>query len=278
MAFIESLFIYPFKSARAIEVASVLVQSTGLQWDRHWMAVDGAGKFLSQRTHPLLARIVPQLEDDTLLLEAPRVAPLRLLLQPAGAFADVRVWDDDCTGLDQGDPAARWLSEVIGCSARIVRVVEAPNRLADAKYAGPYPVQLAFPDGFPVLVCNRSSLESLNRRMPQPVPMERFRPNVVVSGLAEFAEDHIASLQAGDVTLRLVKPSTRCIITSTDQRTGERSTNPLPVLRTFRFDGKLKGVKFGENAVVARGAGTRLERGMECVPTLDMAVNPAAPA
>jgi uncharacterized protein YcbX len=103
--------------------------------------------------------------------------------------------------------------------------------------------------------------------MPEPVPMERFRPNVVLGGLPEFAEDNIDTLQIGDATLRLVKPCTRCIITSTDQRTGERTTNPLPVLRAFRFNRKLLGVTFGENAVVAAGAGSRLAVGVDCLVT-----------
>jgi uncharacterized protein YcbX len=99
--------------------------------------------------------------------------------------------------------------------------------------------------------------------------MERFRPNVVLHGLPPFAEDRIASLRVGDVTLTLVKPCTRCVITSTDQRTGERSSNPLPVLREFRFNSTLLGVTFGENAVLTAGVGTRIQRGAECVVTYD---------
>jgi uncharacterized protein YcbX len=99
--------------------------------------------------------------------------------------------------------------------------------------------------------------------------MGRFRPNIVLNGLEPFAEDRIASVQIGGVTLKLVKPCTRCVITSTDQRTGERSTNPLPYLRQFRFDRDLLGVTFGENAVVAAGVGASIERGAECVVTFE---------
>jgi uncharacterized protein YcbX len=141
--------------------------------------------------------------------------------------------------------------------------------MANPQFAGPLPAPVAFSDGFPVLVCNRASLDELNTRMPEPIPMERFRPNVVLQGLPPFAEDHIASLQIGPVTLSLVKPCTRCVITSTDQRTGERSTNPLPVLRKFRFDRSLLGVTFGENAIVTAGIGGSIERGAECVVTYD---------
>jgi len=101
--------------------------------------------------------------------------------------------------------------------------------------------------------------------MPEPIPMERFRPNIVLTGLSAFAEDRIETLQVGGITLHLVKPCTRCIITSTDQRTGERATNPLPVLRTFRFDRALLAVAFGENAVARGGVGLSIERGAECI-------------
>ncbi|MGH8309529.1 MAG: MOSC domain-containing protein, partial [Steroidobacteraceae bacterium] len=117
---------------------------------------------------------------------------------------------------------------------------------------------------YPLLVCNRASLTELNARMPEPIPMNRFRPNFVLDGLEPFAEDTIDSIAIGEVVLRLVKPCTRCVTTATDQRTGERSTNPLPVLRKFRFDRKLLGVTFGENAVVERGAGASIRLGAEC--------------
>ena len=102
----------------------------------------------------------------------------------------------------------------------------------------PTPAPVSFSDGFPILVVNLASLAELNSRMPQAVPLERFRPNIALEGLEPFAEDRIAALEFGPITLRLVKPCARCVITSTDQRTGELSTNPLPVLRQFRFDRK----------------------------------------
>jgi len=278
MAVISGLFIYPLKSARGIALDESRITMSGLKWDRHWMAVDSAGRFLSQRTHPLLARVVPELTDDALVLHAPDQSPLRLPLEsdPSGSHVQtsVQVWDDSCTGFDQGEPAAQWISQALGVPARLMRAAPELDRLADAKYAGPYPVPIAFPDAFPLLVCNRASLDGLNRLMPEVIPMERFRPNIVLDGLPEFAEDGIDTLQAGEVTLRLVKPCTRCIITSTDQHTGERSTNPLPVLRTFRFSRELLGVTFGENAVVISGVDALLKVGILCVPTFE----PTSPA
>jgi hypothetical protein len=177
----------------------------------------------------------------------------------------VKVWSDYCAGLDQGNEAAEWISMAVGDVLRLVRQAPLLDRLADPKFAGAEPVPVSFTDGYPVLVCNQASLLDLNARMPEPIPMERFRPNIVLTGLSAFEEDRIDTIKIGDITLHLVKPCMRCIITSTDQRTGERSTNPLPVLRTFRFSRELLGVAFGENAVARTGVGLSIERGAECV-------------
>jgi uncharacterized protein len=269
MATVVDLFVYPLKSARGIRKSRVRVASTGFEWDRHWMLVKTTGTFISQRTHPQLARIVPAITEDALTLTAPEMPPLRVPLAPAGDDTSVRVWDDVCTALDQGKTAGEWVSHAVGDTVRLVRVAASMARVANPKYAGTTPAPVAFPDGFPILVCNQASLADLNGRMPEAIPMERFRPNLVLDGLAPFAEDRIGSLRIGKVTLRLVKPCTRCIIPSTDQRTGERSTDPAPVLRKFRFDRALRGVTFGENAVVASGVGAELEEGTECQVTFD---------
>ena len=266
---IQELNIYPLKSARGIPKTRVRLAATGFEWDRHWMVIREDGTFLTQRTHPLLTRIVTELTSDGLLLAAGGFEPLLLPFAPRGAGRQVRIWKDDCQGLDQGDAAAGWVSGVLGEPVRIVRTPAAPDRRASPEYAGPNPSPIAFPDGYPILVCNRASLDDLNGRLPEALPMERFRPSVVVDGLPPFAEDRIASLAIGPVVLTLVKPCTRCIIPSTDQRTGIRGLDPLPVLRTFRFDRKLLGVTFGENAVITRGVGELLECGAPCQVTYD---------
>ena len=153
--------------------------------------------------------------------------------------------------------AAQWLSEALGEALRLVRVPPDPERMANPAFAGAAPAPMGFADGFPLLVCNEASLEDLNSRMPEPIPMERFRPNIVLEGLRQWAEDRIETLMIGELTLRLVKPCTRCTIPSVDQRTGMPATDPGPVLRKFRFDKALRGVTFGENAVIASGARMR---------------------
>jgi uncharacterized protein len=266
---VTGLFVYPVKSARGIARSRVQIAATGFEWDRHWMIVDGKGRFITQRTHPKLARIVPEITQSSISLSAPGLSVLRVPLEPAGTEVPVQVFDYHCMALDQGKEPQDWVSQAIGEPVRLVRVAPSMPRVASAQYAGPTPAPLAFADGYPVLVCNEASLADLNERLPEPIPMERFRPNLVLQGLPPFAEDRIASLHIGNINLRLVKPCTRCIIPSTDQHTGERSTDPTPALRKFRFDRTLRGVTFGENATVDFGVGGYIERGTECEVTYE---------
>jgi len=273
---VAGLYVYPLKSARGIGCSRVRVSATGFEWDRQWMLVNAAGVFLSQRTHPQLARVVPQLDGGGLVLEAPGLPALRLPRSCAGERLAVRVHQDRCTGLDEGAAAAEWASQVAGEPVRLVRVPPGTERCANPAFAGSASAAMGFADGYPVLVCNQASLEDLNRRSPAGIPMERFRPNLVLEGLPAWAEDRIDTLAFEAVTLRLVKPCTRCTIPSIDQRTGQLATDPAPVLRQFRFDRALRGVTFGENAVIVAGTAHEIEHGATCRVDFDPA-RPAAP-
>jgi uncharacterized protein YcbX len=274
-ATVTALFVYPVKSMRAVACESVRTVATGLEWDRQWMLIDARGTFLSQRTHPKLACCVPQITPHALVLSTPGLPPLTVPLE-GGEGTDgrervaVRVHRDACVGIDEGRSAAEWVSEALGEPLRLVRVPKQPARVANREFAGAVPAPMGFADGFPLLVCNEASLDDLNRRLPEPIPMERFRPNIVLAGLAPWAEDHIDTITLGTLTLHLVKPCTRCTIPSIDQRTGMAASDPAPVLRTFRFDKKLRGVTFGENAVIASGTGSAIERGAACRVTFGM--------
>jgi uncharacterized protein YcbX len=266
---VRDLFVYPLKSGRGIPKTHVTLAATGFEWDRHWMAASPSGVFMSQRTEPRLALIQPEIGTDALTLRAPEMAPLGVPLQPKGEAKPAEVWKNAISALDQGDEAAAWMSQVIGKEARLLRISPVLDRHAHPQYAGTTRAPVSFADGFPILVANLASLTHLNSRMPQQIGMERFRPNIVLEGLEPFAEDRIGALHIGNITLRLVKPCTRCVITSTDQRTGELSTNPLPVLRQFRFDKALMGVTFAENAVIESGVGEGLVRGTGCTVAWD---------
>ena len=266
---VSGLYVYPVKSTRGTARARAVLTPLGLEWDRQWMIVNARGVFLSQRTHPQLARIVPQLTPGALVLSAPGLPALSVPLAADGARTAVRIWDDACVGLDQGSAAHEWVSQAVGEAVRLIRVAPDMGRTANPQFAGTTPAPIGFPDGYPVLVCNEASLADLNHRLPERIPMERFRPNLVLRGLPAWAEDHIDTLDVGPVTLRLVKPCVRCTIPSIDQKTGVRSTDPAPALKEFRFSKSLRGVMFGENAVIVRGSGEAIERGAVATATYE---------
>lgn len=259
---IRSLHVYPVKSCAGIDVAAVQVDERGLAGDRHWMVVDERGRFLTQRTHPALARVRVRTQPSGGTTLAWPGLPDLLLHVPAGTDRRrVRIWQDDVDAAVADDAANAWISTVVGTPAALVFADASTQRAPDPLWTGGTPARVAFPDGFPVLVCSSSSLEALGRWMGEAPSMACFRPNVVIDGWPAWAEDELRELRCGEVTLRLVKPCTRCIVTRLDPRTGEPGADPLPALRTHRYDARLKGVTFGQNALVIAPAGARMRVG-----------------
>lgn len=250
---IHSLHVYPVKSCAGIELQRAELTTRGLRYDREWMVVTPGGRFLTQREVPRLALVHTALRDDALVLTAPGLPRLQVPLARAHRAepAEVTVWGDTVLASDEGDAAASWLGEHLGRDVRLVRFDESRPRPTDPEWSQGVPGYAAFADGYPVLVISRGSLEDLNSRLAQPVPMERFRPNVVLTGCSAFAEDGFGSLATDAVKLRLVKPCTRCSITTVDQATGEpQGDEPLRTLRGYRWNAALRGVAFGQNAIV----------------------------
>ncbi len=260
---LRSLHLYPVKSCHRIDVDHAAIGARGLQGDREWMVTDTAGRFLTQRTHPALARIRPMYTDSALALHHPQLQTLTLPRAPDGHWPRrrVRIWDDEVEAATAGAEACAWISRAVGTEAVLVRAGPFTERQPSGPWRGDRAAPVNFPDAYPLLVCNQASLEDLNRRLPAPLPMTRFRPNLVVDGLPPYAEDGIEELRFGAVRLGLVKACTRCSTTTIDQESGESSGNPLEVLRTYRFDRALRGVTFGQNALVTAGVTAVLEIG-----------------
>ncbi len=268
---VAGLFVYPVKSLRANAADAIDVAVTGLAQDRSWMLVDPRAtpqRFITQREQPLLATLrATPLADGGLVLHRDSAAELVVAKPAAHALARVKVWSSEVVALDAGDEAANWLSAALGMkpgSVRLVKFHPEQQRLCNARYAGDTGAHTFFADGYPVLVANEASLADLNVRMNRTgdalMPMDRFRPNVVLRGLPAWDEDHIETISVGDVEFKLVKPCVRCEITTTDQNSGARlSDEPLNTLARFRNNPDLGGVTFGWNAVVARSG--RIERG-----------------
>lgn len=265
MARIASLHVYPVKSCRGIDVDSARIVATGLEWDRRWMIVVPPDQFVTQRSHPRLATISVALSGGELRLSAAGHAPLSLDAAHGGDARPVRIWRDAASGIDAGDEAADWLSSVLDDRLRLVRFDFDQPRFANPRYAGDAPRPVTFTDGYPVLMISNESLAELNRRLPARIPMARFRPNVVIEGVAAHAEDAMRQFRAGPVVLQGVKLCTRCPVTTTDQVTGARDPQqePLRTLAKYRHDYTLKGLTFGQNCTVVAGVGERIAVGGE---------------
>jgi uncharacterized protein YcbX len=264
MASLQSLHVYPLKSARGIEVARALLSPAGLDHDREWLLVTPDGHFMTQREFPRLALLRTELRGPALCIAAPGMPALSLDAAAAGSPRRVRIWNDDCDAIDAGEAAADWASRAVGTPCRLVRFDGRQTRLSARAWTGDVAAPNRFSDAFPLLIANSASLQELNERLARPLPMNRFRPNLVLDGLAPWEEDRVAELIIGPVRLRLVKPCTRCRITTIDQDNGlPAGEEPLRTLRRYRYDAALQGILFAQNAIILSGVGTWLARGAE---------------
>jgi uncharacterized protein YcbX len=263
---ISQLAIYPVKSMRQIQLQKSAMQFGGLKHDRRWMVVDNKGVMVTQRNIARLCLIQPELlnpnVDCSLKLSAPAMPDIEVNVPDGGISCKAIVWEDECNASDAGDEVANWLSEFLNIECRLVYFPDDEIRIVDQNYAKPND-QTAFSDGFPILLTTQASLDDLNSRMDESIPMERFRPNVVISGSEAFAEDEWKQLKVGNIRLRIVKPCSRCVIPNIDIKTGEKTKEPIKTLLSYRkCDDK---IFFGQN-VVADGEG-ELEVGMTLVNT-----------
>jgi uncharacterized protein YcbX len=254
---VTTLHIYPVKGCRGTSPAAALAQARGFAGDRRWMIVDADGRFVSQRSRPPLALITPDLRSGCLELAAPGrptlLVPLNEERGPrAPTIRNVMVWNDTVAAIDAGDEAAEWLCDTVGEAARLVFMPDGVRRAVDGRYGAPGD-HVSFADAYPYLLISTASLDDLNARLPRPLPMDRFRPNLVVTGCAPYAEDGWRRVRIGPVVFRLVKPCTRCTVPTVDQATGTPDgPEPLRTLAGYR-NGE-DGVRFGMN-VIAEGEG-----------------------
>lgn len=270
-AVLRSLHVYPVKSLRGIELKAAALTPLGLEHDRAWLLVDARGRFMSQREYAGMARIATRLTGDGLELSADGQAPLHVAFAaPEGRRFNTRVWDDECLVLDEGDEAARWFAGALGVDfdPRLVRMAPGFKRALKRPERYGKDTTTHFADTAPLLVANLASLEALNsaleERGHEPVPMDRFRANLVVEGLEAFAEHEVQSLEGEDFRLGLRYPRERCVITTMDQSTGARDPSGQPFARLREINpmpDNPRGPAFGELAVVEYGAGAILRVG-----------------
>lgn len=259
---LTGLFIYPVKALRGLTVTEAAVDALGLVGDRRFLIVNEHGQFLTQRLLPRMALVETALDDTTLTLRAAGAGEIRVgrAPDPAAPRRSVCVWSSE--GLqteDCGDAPAAWLGDFLGLHCRLVRIGADFNRPVKPGKARPGDV-VSFADSHPFLLISEASLADLNDRMiarDEPaLPMNRFRPNLVVDGCPAFAEDGWKTLRIGAVAFRAAGPCARCVVTATNQLTAERHKEPLRTLATYRRDPQEPAsVNFGQNLIHETKAG-----------------------
>ena len=246
---LSALYRYPLKSGKAEVLQQIGLDKLGLDGDRRWMLVDEAsGRFLTQRAVAKMSQLSALWNaSGGLTLSSPGYAPLEVPLPGGDAeLRGVTIWRDTLRVPDAGDEAAAWVSEFIGKPTRLVQMPLERARTTQAGF-GKDDDQVAFADGYPLLLIGQASLDDLSQRIGRPMEMLRFRPNLVISGSEPYAEDQWRRIRIGALELRLVKGCSRCIMTTLDPQTGERSSDrePLATLKTYRErEGE---VYFGQN-------------------------------
>lgn len=250
---LSAINLYPIKSLRGIPLTSARLDEFGLAGDRRWMVTDPSGQFVSQREEHRLALIHVAVDGTDLVVGGAGEPDLRIARPAADSpTSAVTIWADECLAQDAGEEAAKWFSRYLGSPVRLKYMPESTVRIANRNYV-PEPRRVSFADAYPILLIGEASLVDLNRRMEQPLPMNRFRPNLVVAGSEPFAEDGWKSIQVGSIAMDIVKPCDRCVTTTIDQATGVAGKEPLRTLAQFRkWNGQ---VYFGQN-VVHRTPGT----------------------
>jgi uncharacterized protein len=258
---LASVHIYPLKGCRAVELDEAVVEPWGLAGDRRWLLVDSDYRFISQREHPKLARLIIRYGPGAdITASCDGYQSLRVAVPgDLPELLKVTVWASTVLAASAGPEADAWFSDYLGAQARLVYLDDPTRRAVDPEFGSDGDV-VSFADGYPLLLTNVGSLDQLGEWLTaagdQPVPMNRFRPNVVVTGYEPWAEDRWRRIRIGSVSFRVAKPCGRCVVTTTDQTTGVRGTQPLRVLAARRRVGK--SLLFGQNLIPDSGGVIRV--------------------
>ncbi|SDD29088.1 hypothetical protein SAMN05216464_101315 [Mucilaginibacter pineti] len=250
---ISELFIYPIKSLGGITVNSAEVTSRGLKYDRRWMLVDEHNRFITQREHTQMALLKVLIGIGGLSVTYPSKGSILIPYQYNYQVKhDVVIWDDACTGVYVSNEIDAWFSEVLNIKCRLVYMPDDSEREVDQRYALPGMIT-SFADGYPFLLIGQASLDDLNSKLHEVVPMDRFRPNIVFTGGNAFEEDQMNHLTISGIDFYGAKLCARCVMTTIDQQTGIKTKEPLKTLAGYRL--KSNKIMFGQN-LIHKGSGT----------------------
>jgi uncharacterized protein YcbX len=253
---LSEINIYPVKSLRGISLNEAVVEDRGLRHDRRWMLVDEKNQFLTQREFPVMARIRIDIDNDRLTATIDD-SSFEVPLSPStDEFHTAKIWASTVRSEFYPREVDRWFSDALSTECRLVAMPEGAHRAVSPFYAvRRFKDSVSFADGYPFMVLSQASVNDLNSRLAEPVPMNRFRPNFVVADTEPFAEDSWKIIRIGATVFHVVKPSERCVLTTVDQEKGEKTgKEPLRTLSIFRnFKGK---VLFGQNLIAENAGGT----------------------
>ncbi|MFN0280139.1 MAG: MOSC domain-containing protein [Pyrinomonadaceae bacterium] len=275
MIHISEINIYPIKSLRGISTDSASVEERGLQYDRRWMLTDKQNGFLTQREFPQMATITVEVTSDGLRVAGSETAAMEVPFEPdKGERQQVAIWQSVCDGLVYSGEVSEWFSDAIGIECQLVYMPDDTRRIVNPLFNRNDDV-VSFADGYPLLLISEASLGDLNSRLETPLPMNRFRPNLVVSGAEAFVEDDWKKMRIGEAVFRSTKPCERCVITTVDQTKGEfAGKEPLKTLASYRMAKNViperfeslgmsgNAVLFGQN-LIAENAGATIRVGDE---------------
>ncbi|KAH9795437.1 MOSC domain-containing protein [Citrus sinensis] len=265
---VTSIFVYPIKSCRGISVSQAPLTPTGFRWDRQWMVINNKGRAYTQRNEPKLALVQIELPNEAFLegweptgssymvIRAPGMQALKIPMSKPCDIADgVSVWEWSGSALDEGAEASNWFTNYLGKSSRLVRYnAESETRPVDPEYAAGQITM--FSDGYPFMLLSQGSLDALNKLLKEPVPINRFRPNILVDGCEPFSEDTWTEVRINKFTFQGVKLCSRCKIPTINQDTGDAGPEPNETLKQIRSDKVLRPgrkqrgkIYFGQNMV-----------------------------
>jgi uncharacterized protein len=247
MLTVSELYIYPIKSLGGIALNKASLIERGFEYDRRWMLVDANNQFLTQREVNAMAFLKVQLTEQGLLITniSKPGEELAVPFEPTVEGTEmVDVWSSRCRAQRVSDEADAWFSKQLGFAAKLFYMPDATHRYVDGRYAHNKEIT-SFTDGYPLLLIGQASLDDLNSRLETPLPMNRFRPNIVFTGGTPFQEDYLKYFEINGITFFGVKPCARCVMTTINQQTAEKAKEPLKTLSTYRL--KNKKILFGQN-------------------------------
>ena len=239
---------YPIKSMAGIAVSKAIVTDRGFEHDRRWMLVDENNRFISQREIAEMALMhIDILEKGLKVTYRPDASSIMIPFEPqTDEFAEVTIWDDTCTAQFVSHETDEWFSNILGFKCRLVYMPDETQRITDPKYT-PDGHVTSYADGYPFLLIWQASLDDLNNRLAEPLPMNRFRPSIVFNGGEAFSEDLMHTFTIGDIRFYGVKLCARCVMTTINQETIEQGKEPLKTLARYRF--KNNKILFGQNLI-----------------------------